>query len=113
MLRGDITIRLCQTCGACCVLPNIPRSLRYIINLTASDIARLPRTYRKLVINAPDGRVYMGLRRTPDGFACVAFRGQVGRPCACAIYDQRPETCRRYRPGSRDCQNVRAAHGLL
>jgi Fe-S-cluster containining protein len=43
---------------------------------------------------------------------CAAFEGQLGGPCACGIYERRPEACRRFEPGCTLCREARQRQGL-
>src|SRR5262249_43840625 len=43
---------------------------------------------------------------------CVALAGSAAGPCACSIYEQRPEACRRFEMGSVLCREARRRFGL-
>lgn len=47
-----------------------------------------------------------------NGVVCAALRGNVGRRVSCSIYERRPEACRGFLPGSRDCLDARRNVGL-
>lgn len=104
--------RDCQQCGACCVLPFVHGPRIGFVPLTSRDLLRLPPGYREQTVER-EGRTYMPVRPTPDGLACLAFRGRVGNCCACAIYVPRPDVCRYYPIGGTSCSAVREAHGLF
>ena len=61
------------------------------------------------------GQTMLGTRRHdgPGGArVCVAFAGEVGGPCACAIHPDRPGACRRFEAGSDGCRFARQEAGL-
>jgi Fe-S-cluster containining protein len=67
------------------------------------------------------GKVNDDARRAADAITvahqggmtrCVAFAGEVGGDCACAIHEDRPGACRRFQEGSILCQAAREAAGL-
>ncbi len=76
----------CKRCGACCLNQFVP----------IRQDSKIPITMR-------DG----DQMRITDG-KCAAFRGRLGGPSSCAIYEDRPEVCRVFAPGSWACCNVRA-----
>lgn len=100
----------CQQCGACCV--------DYFgteghIQLRPAEAARL----RRVGLPVVDwrGQVLLGTRPHdgPGGATCcVAFVGEVGRDCACAIHPERPHACRAFEAGSAGCVFARQAAGL-
>jgi Fe-S-cluster containining protein len=63
-----------------------------------------------LVVNATLGArclgaaPHKGAGRRP---ACVAFAGELGRQCSCAIYEDRPAVCREFEVGSQLCRDAR------
>jgi Fe-S-cluster containining protein len=83
----------CRTCGACC--------LGQLVVLTKRD--------RDVPILALDAT---GTRLAVQGGRCVALRGRPGVSVTCSIYDRRPEMCRVFKAGSRECREVRAAEGM-
>jgi Fe-S-cluster containining protein len=100
----------CQQCGACCI--------DYFgteghIQLTPGEVVRM----RRLGLPVIDwhGQQLLGTRPHdgPGGqTCCVAFAGQVGSDCACAIHPERPSACRRFEAGSDGCRFARQAAGL-
>jgi Fe-S-cluster containining protein len=44
--------------------------------------------------------------------ACVAFAGQLGQQCGCAIYKDRPSVCREFEVGGQLCRQARQQAGL-
>lgn len=109
----------CQNCGACCV-----NDVEFAIHpsVTKRDVSRLSDYYRRNHVldsfgnnvDDPSEGLDVGLRmiKGKDGFACVAFRGQVGGPCSCFIYDRRPEICQKFKPGGVECKYAREVEGL-
>lgn len=93
----------CRSCGACCGPPYVAPTY---IDLTAAEAARLTAPERRAYV-AP-GTAALATRHTDDGVICVALRGRLGTDVACAIYDRRPDACRRFVPGSRPCRRLRA-----
>ncbi len=100
----------CQTCGACCV--DYFGTEGYI-QLTSAEVERMRRL--ALPVVRWQGQLLLGTRRH-DGLGgetcCVAFVGEVGRPCACAIHPDRPSACRAFEVGSEGCRFAREAAGL-
>lgn len=82
----------CQHCAACCV-------------------------NGQLILVRPDDQVphmmIVGYRMRMLAGRCVALTGRVGKDAACSIYEQRPEICRVFAPGSWACREVRQACGLF
>src|SRR5262245_17966202 len=100
----------CEACGACCV--EFFGADGYI-PLDAREQVLLERL--ALRVGAWHGQTLLGTRPHggPGGErCCVAFVGEVGGPCACAIYPERPGACRRFVAGSLGCQFARAEAGL-
>lgn len=96
----------CRTCGACCA-PQI-RDAVYV-GVTALDIARMTHRWRER--HVAHGAILTKL--DPVGrCVCVALRGAIGRRVSCAIYERRPNECRRLLAGSRDCLDARKQAGL-
>jgi hypothetical protein len=94
----------CQTCGACC------RAAYHSVELSRRDpvVTRHP----ELVI---DRGTYLELQRAGD--RCAALHGGelVGERTTryqCAIYDDRPRTCRDFTLGSEHCLTARRRVGL-
>jgi Fe-S-cluster containining protein len=100
----------CQQCGACCV--------DYFgteghIALYGDEPHRMRRL--ELPVVRWQGQPMLGTRphTGPGGDrVCVAFVGNVGGDCACAIHPDRPRECRRFRAGSLECQLARQEAGL-
>lgn len=101
----------CQSCGACCVGTV---DYGHHCDLLPEDLEKLSEWYqRKHVLNKRgDNYAHLAAKEHPDGFACVAFRGRVGGPCRCAIYDVRPIICQDFEPGTRRCLSCREEAGI-
>ena len=89
----------CLVCGACC------RSAYDSVTVGARD--PVVRRHPQLIVHREQ---YLELRR--DGDRCAALGGPTGGPYACAIYDDRPRTCRDFTAGGRHCLSARRKVGL-
>lgn len=91
----------CQTCGACCreAYSSVEISAREPVNKRHPELVLIRDTHRKL-------------RR--EGNRCAALTGgnTPTEPYACAIYDDRPRTCREFTLGSGNCLDARRRVGL-
>jgi Fe-S-cluster containining protein len=68
---------------------------------------------RGLTVVAAAGKTFLGTRaQSSGGRACVAFRGQASGQCHCAVYEDRPGVCRRFRVGDYHCRIARVKAGL-
>jgi Fe-S-cluster containining protein len=96
----------CRVCGACCA-PEFDSP--FYVTIRARDRERLePRwrdrnTARESLLTRLDGA---------GRCVCVALRGTVGRRVSCAIYERRPDECRRFEAGSAECDKARAQAGI-
>lgn len=96
----------CQTCGACC------RAAYHSVELGKRD--PVVKKHPSYVV---DRTTYLELARAGD--RCAALTGgtvdpSTARPTryACAIYDDRPKTCRDFTLGSEHCLTARRRVGL-
>jgi hypothetical protein len=91
----------CRTCGACC------REAYHSVEISARE--PLNRVHPALVVIEPTHRK---LRR--DGDRCAALLGgnSAVEPYACAVYEDRPRTCREFPRGSANCLDARRRVGL-
>ncbi len=91
----------CQTCGACCreAYHSVEVSSRDPVNSTHPELVVIHETHRKL-------------RRMGDH--CAALRGGENpvSDYTCAIYADRPRTCREFTRGSGHCLDARRRVGL-
>lgn len=96
----------CRTCGACCA-PQ--RNDAVYVGVTAADIARMTRLWRERNV----AREAILTKLDPVGrCVCVALRGTVGQRVSCTIYDRRPQECRSFTAGSKECIAARRQAGL-
>lgn len=105
----------CLTCGACCV-GNLDDGCGFA-TVTVADRSRLSAYARRrlTVINVgPDQHYATPTMFTEEfGSSCAFLRGTPGRRASCGIYETRPDVCRKYKPGSKDCKSARRELGLL
>jgi hypothetical protein len=85
------------------------------VPLEAADVARLGR-HRLPIVDVPSAasRVpYLATRVGSSGRpVCVALEGEPGGACACTVYEDRPEACRRYEVGGALCRSARLLLGI-
>jgi hypothetical protein len=91
----------CRDCGACC------RAAYHSVEVSRRDPA--VKAHPELVV---DRGAYLELRR--DGDRCAALEGGTADAPRyhCAIYDDRPRTCRDFTLGSDHCLTARRRVGL-
>ena len=105
----------CQSCGACCWSPGTAEGY---VPLDAADVGRLaplalPILHPSAGAASPARAPYLATRALAGGRrVCVALEGAPGAQCACTIYADRPEACRRYQVGGALCQSARQWLGL-
>ncbi len=106
----------CQACGACCATHG--ESDAYV-RLTALDLDRLRGTGLPVIeVAEGDGDDLEVLPRlgtkldTQGRRVCVGLAGELGRTCACAVYELRPMACRMFEAGSLLCRLARQERGL-
>ena len=91
----------CLSCGACC------REAYHSVEISAREPVN--RLHPSLVVVEPTRRK---LRRDGDRCAALAGGTTAVEPYACAIYDDRPRTCRDFTRGSANCLDARRRVGL-
>lgn len=103
----------CRSCGACCVGIHSDDDGGWA-DCEARDLRRMSANVRKqLVVIPQDGwsftdKLYATPTTvTPLGKVCNFLRGTPGRKVSCRIYDQRPDVCRQFEPGSQGCLESR------
>ncbi|MGE0549414.1 MAG: YkgJ family cysteine cluster protein [Kofleriaceae bacterium] len=94
----------CQTCGACC------RAAYHSVEVSPRDpvVKRQP----SLIV---DRGSYLEIQRTGDRCAALhggVIEGEHQQRFHCAIYDDRPRTCRDFTLGSAHCLTARRRVGL-
>ena len=77
--------------------------------MTAADVARMTRVWRDRYV----ARDAVLTKLDPVGHCvCVALRGAIGQQVSCSIYARRPEECRRFTAGTKECLAARRQAGL-
>ncbi|MFM8332184.1 MAG: YkgJ family cysteine cluster protein, partial [Candidatus Methylumidiphilus sp.] len=91
----------CLTCGACCreAYHSVEVSEREPVNKLHPDMVVVMDTHRKL-------------RREGDRCAALTGGNTPHEAYACAIYEDRPRTCREFTLGSENCLDARRRVGL-
>ena len=113
----------CRSCGACCIAeggrPTDVASSSGWADCTVIDVARLSRKVRERLATVTHGPIRTrAVATTPTrqiavfGSICAFLRGTPGRRVSCGIYSNRPEICRRFEPGSEDCQSAQMRNGF-
>jgi len=94
----------CNCCGACCKT--------FPVLVSIGDAQREPRIVSE-AIQLPEWQRTTEweykLHPLPFLGACPFLAGDN----RCAVYDSRPEPCRRFKPGSSECDEARRRVGLL
>lgn len=100
----------CQVCGACCV--DYFGTTGYI-QLRPAEVGQLRRMGLPVVDWHGQSLLATRPHEGPIGnTCCVAFVGEVGKACACAIHPERPRACREFEAGSEGCRFARLEAGL-
>ncbi|MGB3428429.1 MAG: YkgJ family cysteine cluster protein [Burkholderiaceae bacterium] len=108
MVSGGET---CTRCGACCATYRVA-FLRHELDSEADGW--VPAAFTEAI--GRRGACMRGTRTHPR--RCVALRGLVGVDASCAIYAQRPSSCRAFAPdagagyGDAACADARRRYGL-
>ena len=88
----------CGKCGICCVkYPGLVS-----VEPTDQIPQYLTRSVRRVIGFASWEADHVRRMASKDG-RCIALRGEVGRACACSIYEKRPAACRDFEVGSDAC----------
>jgi Fe-S-cluster containining protein len=102
----------CQTCGACCA--------RFNVVIEAAEIDIQGSGGIPLCVTAKSSKKRYVMKGTEGNRKrCVALEGIVGQGVSCAIYQNRPGTCRNFlaawEPGviNPKCDLARHAYGLF
>jgi Fe-S-cluster containining protein len=83
----------CKSCGACCCFKwSWP-----VLRRDRLDAVNIP---KEMV------RTDFPLMKTIDN-RCIALDGKVGKSVCCKVYDDRPNSCRQFEPGSDLCREAR------
>jgi hypothetical protein len=103
----------CQQCGACCV--DYFATAGYI-QLQEHEAKRMQRL--SLPVITWHGQILLGTKpyqgrwSSAEATCCVAFVGEVGTDCGCAIHPDRPRACREFEAGTEGCHFARIEAGL-
>jgi Fe-S-cluster containining protein len=103
----------CQACGACCVQFGAQDGNAYVY--LERQEARALRRLGLPVVPTALGAFCLGAAEHEGAggrAACIAFTGELGRQCACSIYEDRPSVCREYEVGGQLCQEARVQAGF-
>ena len=93
----------CQSCGACCQAAG-----EVVVRLGVDQVARhLTRSVRNKMGFASWEADDIRIMARNSAEQCVAFRGEIGASCRCAIYAKRPTNCREFVAGSAECHDAR------
>jgi len=99
----------CQSCGACCVSDFDAPDYVYVSD-EESDLLCKKRFAAWIYEERTYGKPALSMRTRRDeqsNCRCIALQGTVGEQVSCAIYDLRPEGCRKFEPGSAVCETAR------
>jgi hypothetical protein len=102
----------CVTCGACCYNPDDNRELEYVDYVEIDPHERImkrPHLVRRLVVLDSKLRPHMRLSHL---HRCAALTGRLGEKVGCSIYLDRPQMCRDFDAGSKDCIKHRKQRGI-
>jgi hypothetical protein len=91
----------CQDCGACC------RAAYHSVTVEPRD--PVVRLHANLI---EDRGSYLEIRRQGDRCAALEGGQAPDQPFTCAIYSERPETCREFEQGGENCLIARRRVGL-
>jgi len=84
----------CQACGACCVEAGS-------VILIQSDQGIPAHLLSRHKTGQMEVSKYMGGR-------CKALEGVIGSCVSCSIYENRPQVCKQFEPGSPGCEEARS-----
>lgn len=109
----------CETCGACCRASSFMEfPLRPFADMTDTEAQEIEEKHPgSVTLTVPSGwtfdpqRFVMAIKSGEHG-RCVALKGKVGKKVSCAIYEDRPSTCREFEPGSEHCLEARRKSGM-
>lgn len=80
----------CKRCGACC-------KYHWLVSVSLEDSEKIPKNLTCIMF----GSTYM--KKNNKGY-CIACNQKTR---SCKIYKNRPEVCRLFPPGGKDCKKVR------
>jgi Fe-S-cluster containining protein len=84
--------------------------LPFYVHVTRADLLRLTPRWREQHV----AQASVLTKVDPAGHCvCVALRGTVGNRVSCAIYERRPNECRKLDAGSAACLKARRQAGVV
>ena len=103
----------CQECGACCrALPTWEGPNIYV-RLNRYDLDQLTSEEQKnYVVEFQDEYGAVAAIGMIDR-RCSALKGEIGCSVSCDVYENRPDICREFQPGSEQCLRARDEAGLI
>jgi len=103
----------CTLCGACCCNSAANQAEGYPWYVPVDDPRSRLLTKQDLrsryVALDPEGEPHV--RLDPSG-RCSALLGRLGQRVRCAVYADRPRSCRKVEPGDAACLRARAERGI-
>ena len=105
----------CVRCGACCYADYDSESYVHMSQEEADVLRAAGRGRMIYTESLPYGEPLPSLKTCYDkqeNCRCIALRGKLGESVRCAIYDLRPEVCRKFKKGSGLCHEARRQAGL-
>jgi len=107
---AEITKEDCAVCGACCEAHSPQMGYRVI--LLPGDIEKLTEEQQEWLVDRGH-RKAIGLKQNAEGVhVCQALEGKIGDGAHCSIHDNKPQLCRDYRIGNKQCLSARKRRGL-
>ncbi len=108
----------CCECGICCV--SAVDGQAYWADVDERDLKRLGKSYvqrnvqhagiwffdNTMAIRTRKRQMRAGPLKGWMANVCVSLRGSVLNQVSCAVYDRRPDTCRKFRAGSKKCREL-------
>lgn len=94
----------CLTCGACCATRIFDGAYVTIPRDHYDKMSPEAKTFTVMDDGIPAMRLASSY---DDSKACAALRGRPGCNVSCAIYNERPPACRKFEPGSMQCDLAR------
>ncbi len=100
----DAPIPDCLTCGACC-------TFLFAVSVNTTDDVP-PETIWSVTDESGEVVVDCYLKRDAETLFCTALKREADGKMPCGIYEQRPQTCRKFEAGSDKCHALRRIYGF-
>jgi uncharacterized protein len=100
---SDAPVPDCLTCGACC-------TFLFVIGVKPSEDAP-PETIWNVTDESGEIIVDSYLKREAETLFCTALKPTTDGKMPCGIYENRPQTCRKFEAGSDKCHALRRIYG--